>query len=87
VQDVLDSLVSLADCPIPVERDPSRMRPADEPVLVGDNARLRALGWAPSIPVEETLAALLAFERSLSAPREVHHAAATREVPNAPTQC
>ena len=67
VQDVLDALVSLADCHIPVERDPSRLRPADEPVLVGDNSRLRALGWAPGIPLEETLASLLDYWRGTEA--------------------
>ncbi len=84
VRDVLDALVFMADCPIPVERDPARLRPDDEPVLVGDNSKLRALGWAPRVPLEETLASLMAFQRSLSEVRNVHHAAAGREVPNAP---
>jgi nucleoside-diphosphate-sugar epimerase len=36
------------------------VRPVDVPRLVGDNTRLRtATGWAPTIPFEDTLAAIL----------------------------
>lgn len=41
--------------PIP-EVDPDLVRPADIPHLVGDAAKLRqATGWAPRIPLEQTL--------------------------------
>jgi GDP-4-dehydro-6-deoxy-D-mannose reductase len=40
--------------------DPALVRPVEVPRLVGDNHRLReATGWAPAIPFEETLAAIL----------------------------
>lgn len=39
--------------------DPARVRPADTPVLSGDNGRLRGLGWAPEFALEVTLADLL----------------------------
>ncbi len=40
--------------------DPSLIRPADIPVLVGDPARLRAAtGWRPIIPFEQTLQDLI----------------------------
>jgi GDP-4-dehydro-6-deoxy-D-mannose reductase len=64
VQEVLDILVSMADRPMPVEYDPQRMRPSDEPVVVGDNSKLCALGWKPQIPLEETLAGILNFWRT-----------------------
>lgn len=38
--------------------DNARLRPHDVPVLIGDNARLRALGWAPTVPLEQSLADL-----------------------------
>jgi len=47
-----------------VEHDPHRVRPSDEPVVVGDNSRLRALGWEPKFPLPETLATILDFWRT-----------------------
>jgi len=64
VQEVLELLVSMAAKPMLVEQDPQRVRPSDEPVVVGDNARLRALGWEPRIPLPETLATILDFWRT-----------------------
>lgn len=73
MQEVLDILVGLAACPIEVERDPERLRPAELPVLSGDASRLRtATGWEPTISLEQTLAdtlqaARVASERMASA--------------------
>jgi GDP-4-dehydro-6-deoxy-D-mannose reductase len=66
VREVLDIIVSLARRPVPVEEDPQRMRPADEPCIVGDNRKLRALGWAPELPLERTLADMLDYWRGQS---------------------
>jgi GDP-4-dehydro-6-deoxy-D-mannose reductase len=63
VGEVLDILLAMTKRPIPVEKDPSRMRPADDPVLIGDNSRLRALGWEPRIPLRQTLESLLDYWR------------------------
>ena len=36
------------------------MRPADEPILLGDNTKLReAIGWQPRIPLEESARRIL----------------------------
>ncbi len=61
IQELLDGLVSLASVPVAVEPDPARLRPADDPVLVGDSSRLRALGWQPRIPLEQTLSDTLRY--------------------------
>ena len=46
----------------------SRLRPSDVPALCGDATRLRtALGWAPSHPLERTLADTLEYHRALGA--------------------
>ena len=67
MQEVLDILVGLAACPIEVERDPERLRPAELPVLSGDASRLRAAtGWAPTISLEQTLADTLQAARAAS---------------------
>ena len=47
VRMVLDLFLEMGSKPISVEHDPLRERPVDEPAVVEDNARLRALGWAP----------------------------------------
>lgn len=60
VGELADRLVALATRPMHLHRDASLERPVDIPVLRGDSSRLReATGWAPSIPLEETLADLL----------------------------
>lgn len=50
LSDALDRLIGLAGGGIGIETDPGLLRPADVPVLVGDNSRLRAdCGWEPRI--------------------------------------
>jgi len=60
MQDVVDRLRRLARTPISVEVDPERLRPSDHPLLRGDPGRIGAeTGWAPRIPLDETLRDLL----------------------------
>ncbi|MEX2293807.1 MAG: GDP-mannose 4,6-dehydratase [Acidimicrobiales bacterium] len=60
IQYLADHLVSLADRPVELRVDPDLMRPSDLPVLRGDASKLAAAtGWAPEIPIEQTLADLL----------------------------
>jgi GDP-4-dehydro-6-deoxy-D-mannose reductase len=57
---LLDMLRSLARVRVRIEVDPSRLRPSDNPIILGSHARLTAdTGWAPTIPIEQTLADLL----------------------------
>ena len=57
---LLDILLSLARVRVRVEIDPARLRPSDNPVILGSHARLTAdTGWTPVIPIEQTLADLL----------------------------
>jgi GDP-4-dehydro-6-deoxy-D-mannose reductase len=56
MREILAELIRIAHVPVEVREDPSRMRPADVPLLYGDNAKLRAhTGWAPQIPLRRTL--------------------------------
>jgi len=65
VGDLLDQLLGLSKTRIDVREDPARMRPSDNPVVLGDHARLTAhTGWQPSIPIDRTLADLLAWWRA-----------------------
>jgi hypothetical protein len=38
-----------------VQRDTSLLRASDEPLLLGNNDKLAALGWAPVTPFGRTL--------------------------------
>jgi GDP-4-dehydro-6-deoxy-D-mannose reductase len=68
--DVLHILVSLAKCPIEVEEDPARFRANEVTELSGDVSKLRAAtGWAPTIPLEQTLADALDAARAAVAER------------------
>jgi len=64
IRDVLDGLRARARVPVRVEIDPSRLRPNDTPVLVGDPARLQAdTGWRPEISFDQMLDDLMEYWR------------------------
>jgi GDP-4-dehydro-6-deoxy-D-mannose reductase len=61
VAEVAETLLAMAHHAIELVPDPAMMRRLEVPRLVGDNTRLRATtGWSPTIPFEDTLAAILA---------------------------
>jgi GDP-4-dehydro-6-deoxy-D-mannose reductase len=69
MREILDILLSLARVRVRIEVDPSRLRPSDNPIILGSHARLTAdTGWRPEIPLERTLADLLDYWRT----REAH---------------
>jgi len=64
IADVLKTLVGMAKVPVQVVSDsPEKLRPFDEPVFLGDNSKLRSLGWSPEIPMEKTLSDMLDYWR------------------------
>jgi len=65
MREILDTLLSLSTARVRVEIDPARLRPSDNPVILGSHARLTAeTGWSPEIPIERTLADLLEHWRA-----------------------
>ena len=63
LRSVVDRLGQLAAWPVITEHDPALARAGDLRHLVGDPAKLRtATGWAPRIPLEQTLTELLDAE-------------------------
>ncbi|MFN8532093.1 MAG: GDP-mannose 4,6-dehydratase [Dehalococcoidia bacterium] len=65
IGEVLDLVLSKARVTVRVEEDPARLRPSDEPILLGDNSRLRRdTGWAPEVPLSDSLDRILAYWRS-----------------------
>ncbi|MDP9349465.1 MAG: GDP-mannose 4,6-dehydratase, partial [Gemmatimonadota bacterium] len=59
LQDVVEEMVEISGTRARIEVDAERLRPVDIPLLVGEGSRLRALGWAPEIPLRRTLEDLL----------------------------
>jgi len=65
LKELLDLLVRMARVPVRTDVDPSRVRTGHTSVLSLDSSRFRArTGWAPSIPLERTLADLLDWWRA-----------------------
>jgi GDP-4-dehydro-6-deoxy-D-mannose reductase len=65
VQEIAEALLAMARRPMHLVSDPALQRPVDIPVLVGDNGALRRVtGWEPTIPLDQTLADVLADWRS-----------------------
>ena len=67
IKSVLDLLVSKSSVKnIKIQQDPTRMRPSDIPVIVGDNTKFKKqTGWAPEIPFEKTMEDLLNYWREI----------------------
>lgn len=65
ISDILQSLLSFSTKPIEVQQDPKLLRPSDVPILLCDAEKFRkAAGWAPQIPIEQTLLDTLNYWRN-----------------------
>lgn len=64
IQDLADTLASLSEHPVEFVVDDELRRPVDTPVVRGDNTRIVSdTGWSPTIPLETSLADVLADAR------------------------
>lgn len=64
IKDILTKLIDLSNSKtIKIFQDPSKTRKNDDPIQIGDNTKLRQLGWDPEIPIEKTLKDLLDYWR------------------------
>ena len=65
VGELVELLRASTELPLRAEVDPARLRPHDPPEIRGGAERLRAAtGWAPTIPLERTVADGLAWWRT-----------------------
>ena len=64
IQQILDMLLKYSKTDVKVEQDETRLRPRDIPTFLANASKIRALGWAPSIPMEETVQRILNDWRS-----------------------
>lgn len=60
IAEALERLCAVSGIHPRVEPDPERMRPVDIPLLLGDNGRLRELGWEPRRTLDQALSDLWA---------------------------
>jgi GDP-4-dehydro-6-deoxy-D-mannose reductase len=66
IGDIVELVRARGRVPVDVHVDPARLRPSDEPILQGDNSRLRAdTGWAPQIGMPQIVDELLAYWREM----------------------
>jgi GDP-4-dehydro-6-deoxy-D-mannose reductase len=56
---ILHQLMALAGVTVPVPADLARSRPLDIPVIIGDNTKIRTIGWQAEIPLAERLRQVL----------------------------
>jgi GDP-4-dehydro-6-deoxy-D-mannose reductase len=64
IGDMLNMLLSMSKVKVETKQDPSRMRPSDVPVLMGDNSKfVSKTGWKAEIPFTKTMEDLLNYWR------------------------
>jgi GDP-4-dehydro-6-deoxy-D-mannose reductase len=63
VGDLIPMLEKAAGMKFDIEVDPKLFRPSDEPIIFGSAEKLKQeTGWAPSIPIEKTVADVYEYE-------------------------
>ncbi len=63
IRELVDIAVSLARIPVEVVSDPSRRREGEQPDLYAEPRALKDLGWAPRIPIEQSISDTLDYWR------------------------
>lgn len=64
IGEIVQLVLERGRVPVEVRVDPARLRPSDEPILLGDNRKLcAATGWRPTIAMPEIVDELLAYWR------------------------
>jgi GDP-4-dehydro-6-deoxy-D-mannose reductase len=63
VEELLTKLIHMSNKKIKIKKDPQKERPLEDPIFVGDNTKIRKLGWEPKIKIEKTLEDILKYWR------------------------
>ena len=56
----MKSVIAISGQSVEIREDPERLRPVDMPLLEGNAAKLRALGWKPERDLDAALGELWA---------------------------
>jgi GDP-mannose 4,6-dehydratase len=66
IKDILSWAIELSNVEIKPEVDPYKLRPTDEPIIMGDNKKIKeTCGWIPKVDIKETLASMLDYWRTV----------------------
>jgi len=66
IKNLLDILLSLSGIKVQIKIDSNKMREKDVLIMAGDNSKfIKATGWKPMIPIDQTLKDLLDYWREL----------------------
>jgi len=63
IEDILNRLIAISGNRIKIKNDKNKKRPLDDPIFVGDNSKIKNLGWEPKIPLEKTLEDMIDYWR------------------------
>lgn len=63
IRKVVDMLLGMSKKDIKFRVDKSRLREVDDPLYLGDNTKIRSLGWEPEVPLAKTLEKSLNYWR------------------------
>ncbi len=65
IHQILSMILRHSTVPVHVRQDPARLRPSDIPIIEADIRKIReATGWAPAIPLEQTITETLNYWRN-----------------------
>lgn len=62
---IIEILKSLCKKKFKIKEDPNRLRPSDDPVLIGDNKKLINLDWKPQFQIESSIKDTLEYWRKI----------------------
>jgi GDP-4-dehydro-6-deoxy-D-mannose reductase len=63
IAEIAAILTKMSKARVRIKTDKGRLRIIDDPLYVGDNSKMRSLGWKPEIPLEKTLRDTLDYWR------------------------
>lgn len=63
LEEVLEILINLSKVTIKIKKDKNKIRPSDNPIIVGNPQKLISLGFRPKIKLEQTLKEILDYWR------------------------
>jgi GDP-4-dehydro-6-deoxy-D-mannose reductase len=58
ISEILKMLIEISKLKVEIVTDKALFRLSDEPLLIGDNTRMKTLGWTPQYSMTETLSAV-----------------------------
>ena len=66
LRDLIKLLGELLELEVTIEIDPARVRPTENPLVIGDNSRITAaVGWVPRYELKETLGDMIAYYKKV----------------------